>query len=51
MKIIRLQAENIKRLKAVEITPQGNKVGIYIEDGEVRSVPTLFDSGGVDNAV
>jgi len=34
MKIVRLEAENIKRLKAVEITPEGNLV--IIEDGEVK---------------
>ena len=33
MKIVKLQAENIKRLRAVEITPDGNTV--VIEDGQV----------------
>ena len=50
MKIIKLVAENLKRLTAVEITPTGNvveitgknsagKVGFVIEDGHVRGAP------------
>jgi hypothetical protein len=44
MKIIKLKAENIKKLIAIEITPQGNVVkitgknGVVIEDGRVAAV-------------
>lgn len=40
-KIIKLQDENFKKLKAIEITPQGDtimisgKIGICIEDGMI----------------
>lgn len=36
MKIVKLQAENVKRLKAIEITPDGNLV--IIGDGAVVGV-------------
>jgi len=42
MKVINLKSENVKRIRAIDITPNGNtvkisgKVGIYIEDGEVK---------------
>lgn len=42
MKIINLQAENIKRLKAVEITPQGNAVVLGGENGAGKS--SVLDS-------
>lgn len=42
MKIINLQAENIKRLKAVEITPQGNAVVLGGDNGAGKS--SVLDS-------
>ncbi|MCL6479616.1 MAG: AAA family ATPase, partial [Peptococcaceae bacterium] len=42
MKIIKLQAENIKRLKAVEITPDGNTVIISGKNGQGKS--SILDS-------
>jgi len=49
MKIISLVAENIKKIRAVEIRPAGpvvmitgkngaGKIGVYIEDGEVAAL-------------
>jgi energy-coupling factor transporter ATP-binding protein EcfA2 len=37
MKIIRLEAENVKRLKAVEIVPRGNVVTIAGKNGQGKS--------------
>ncbi|MFA4834947.1 MAG: AAA family ATPase [Dehalococcoidia bacterium] len=42
MKIIKLQAENIKKLKAVEITPQGNTVVISGKNGQGKT--SVLDS-------
>lgn len=42
MKIIRLQAENFKRLKAVSITPEGNIVQISGKNGQGKS--SVLDS-------
>ena len=36
MKIIKFTAENVKRLKAVEITPDGT-IQVVIEDGEIEA--------------
>lgn len=53
MKIIKLQAENIKKLKAVEITPDGNTVVISGKNGQGKT--SVLDSiwfalGGGDAA-
>jgi len=37
MKIIKLEAENVKRLKAITITPEGNLVVVGGENGEGKS--------------
>jgi len=42
MKIIKLQAENIKKLKAVEITPDGNIVTISGKNGQGKT--SILDS-------
>ena len=42
MKIIRLQAENFKRLKAVSNTPEGNIVQISGKNGQGKS--SVLDS-------
>ena len=38
MKIISLQSENVKRLKAVRITPKGNMVQITGRNGQGNPV-------------
>lgn len=42
MKIVKLQAENVKRLKAVEITPDGNTVIISGKNGQGKT--SILDS-------
>ena len=42
MKIVQLQAENVKRLKAVEIKPDGSLVVVRGENGEGKT--SLLDS-------
>ena len=39
MKIVKLEAQNVKRLKAVEITPQGNTVVIGGRNGQGKTSP------------
>ena len=49
MKIVRLTAENFKRLIAVEITPQGNVIQITGKNGAGKSslMGAMFEQAGV----
>lgn len=46
MRIVSLRAENVKRLKAVEITPDGNVV--IIEDGSVVGAEVAASATATD---
>jgi recombinational DNA repair ATPase RecF len=45
MKIIRLQSENVKKIKAVEIKPDGNVVVVSGKNGAGKT--SLLDSGNM----